>query len=255
MAASPVLPASPEPIPDGAPLSEGARIVDTFIAPSKTFTDLRRNASWWAPFLVMTIISTIFVYTVGQKIGFRKVAETQVQASPKQSAQLDNLPTDQREQQMQQRTKGTRVISYIVPLFVLVFWLIIASALFATFKFVAGADVSFKVSYAIVAFAGLPLALKSLLATIAVLAGASGDSFSFQNPIATNPGFLLNPADSAFLYSLASAFDIFMLWTLVLTALGFTYVSRVKRGTAFVIVFGWWLILTLIGAGLAGMFS
>ena len=256
MAASPLPPFAPTaPVTTSAPLSEGARIVNTFVAPSKTFTDLRRNAGWWAPFLLMAVVSTAFVYTVGQKIGFRKVAETQVQMSPKQSAQLDTLPADQREQQMQQRTKGTLMVSYIAPLFVLVFWVIIAGALFATFKFAAGADVSFKIAFAIVVFAGLPQVLKSLLATIAVLAGVSGDSFSFQNPIATNPGFLLNPADSAFWYSLASAFDIFMIWTLVLTALGFTYVSKVKRGTAFFIVFGWWLLITLLAAGLAGMFS
>jgi hypothetical protein len=255
LAASPVLPASPEPVPDAPPLSEGARIVNTFIAPSKTFTDLRRNASWWGPFLLLAVVSTLFVYAVGQKIGFRKVTETQVQMSPKQATQLDNLPADQREQQLQQRTKVTRIVSYIVPLFVLVFWVIITAGLFATFKFVAGSDVSFKVAFAIVAFAGLPQVLKSLLATIAVLAGVSGDSFSFQNPIATNPGFLLNPADSPLLYSLASSLDIFIIWTLALTALGFTYVSKVKRGTAFVIVFGWWLLFTLLGAGMAAMFS
>ncbi len=243
------------PTSEPAPLSEGARMVNTFIAPSKTFTDLRRNASWWAPFLLMVVISTAFVYTVGQKIGFRKVTETQIQMSPKQAAQLDNLPADQREQQIQTRATGTKVISYIVPLFLLLFWLIIAAALFATFKFAAGVDVSFKVSYAIVVYAALPQMLKSLLATITVVAGASPDSFSFQNPIATNPGYLLNPADSVFLYSVASAFDIFMIWTLALTAIGFTRVSKVKRGTAFAIVFGWWLIITLIGAGVAAKFS
>src|SRR6202035_2828190 len=112
MAAAPLPPMS-APAPELAPLSEGARIVNTFIAPSKTFTDLRRNASWWAPFLLMAVVSTAFVFTVGHKIGFRKVAETQVQMSPKQATQLDNLPADQREQQMQQRTKGTLVVSYI----------------------------------------------------------------------------------------------------------------------------------------------
>jgi uncharacterized membrane protein YccF (DUF307 family) len=32
-------------------------------------------------------------------------------------------------------------------------------------------------------------------------------------------------------------------------------VSKVKRGAAFFIVFGWWLLITLLAAGLAGMFS
>ncbi|MGB9074551.1 MAG: hypothetical protein WCC22_18090, partial [Terriglobales bacterium] len=36
-------------------------------APSKTFTDLRRSAAWWAPFLITVIFSVAFVYVVDQK--------------------------------------------------------------------------------------------------------------------------------------------------------------------------------------------
>ncbi len=255
MAAAPVLPVSPAPTPEPAPLSEGARIVNTFIAPSKTFTDLRRNASWWAPFLLMVVISTIFVYTAGQKIGFRRIAENQMQTQPKQQARLDQLPADQREQRMEGAAKFTQVLSYFFPLITLVIWLIITTALFATFKFAAGADVSFKVSWAIVIYSALPLMVKSLLALLSVVAGMNPDSFSFQNPVATNPGYFMNAAENVFLYSVASALDIFMIWTLALTAIGFTCVSKVKRGTSFAIVFGWWAVFTLAGAALAGAFS
>lgn len=254
MAAAPVLPASPAPAPD-APLSEGARIIDTFIAPSKTFTDLKRNASWWAPFLLMLVISTIFVYSAGQKIGFRKIMENQMEAQPKAQARLEKLPADQRETQMAAGAKFTGVISYVFPVITLVIWLIIATALFATFKFAAGADVSFKVSFAIVVYSALPLMMKTLLALVSVVAGMSPDSFSFQNPVATNPGYFMNPSDNVFLYSLASGVDIFMIWTLVLTAIGFTCVSKVKTGTSYAIVFGWWAFFTLAGAALAGGFS
>jgi Yip1 domain len=255
VAAAPLPPVASPSSPEAAPLSEVARIINTFIAPSKTFTDLRRSAMWWAPFLLMAIISTAFVYAVDQKIGFRKVTENQVQMSPKQSAQLDNMPADQREQQMQQRTTGTKFISYFFPAVTLIIWLIIATVLFATFKFAAGADVTFKASLAIVIFAALPGALKTLLAMASVLAGMSPDSFSFQNPVATNPGYFLNPADNVFLYSILSSLDIFLIWTLILTAIGFMSVSKVKRGTAFAIVFGWWVLFTLIGAGLGAKFS
>jgi len=255
MAAAPLPPVAPSPAAQTAPLSEGARIVNTFIAPSKTFTDLRRSAMWWAPFLLMAIISVAFVYAVGQKIGFRKVTENQIQMSPKQSAQLDNMPADQREQQMRARTIGTQYVSYFFPAITLIIWLIVATVLFATFKFAAGADVTFKVSLAIVIFAALPGALKTLLAIGSVLAGMSPDSFSFQNPVATNPGYFMNPADNIFLYSIMSSLDIFLIWTLVLTAIGFTCVTKVKRGTAFAIVFGWWVLFTLAGAALGAMFS
>ena len=254
MAAAPLPPLS-VPTPEPAPLSEGARIVDTFIAPSKTFTDLRRSAAWWGPFLLMVIVSTIFVFSVGQKIGFRKVTENQLQMAPKQSAQLDSLPADQRERQMQQRATGTKYVSYFFPVLTLIIWIIIASVLFATFKFGVNAQISFKTSLAIVVYAGLPLMLKTLLATVSILAGMSPDSFSFQNPVATNPGYFMNAADNVFLYSVASAFDIFMIWTLVLTAIGFTCVSKVKSGTAYAVVFGWWIVFTLAGAAIGAAFS
>ena len=256
MAAVPTPPAATAPIPEAAPaLSEGARIINTFIAPSKTFTDLRRSAAWWAPFLLMCIVSVIFVYTAGQKIGFRKIMENQMQAQPKAQARLEQLSPDQRERQLDVGAKFTAVISYAFPVLTLIIWLIIATVLFATFRLVAGADVSFGVSLAIVVYAALPLMLRSLLAMLSVLAGINPDSFSFQNPVATNPGYFLNPADGVFVYGLATAVDIFMIWTLVLTAIGFTCVTKVKKGTSFAIVFGWWAILTLAATGLGAAFS
>lgn len=253
MAAAPVLPASPA--PTTASLSQATRIINTFIAPSKTFTDLRRSAAWWAPFLLMVVISTAMVYTAGQKIGFRKIMENQMQAQPKAQARLENLPADQREQQLEQGTKVTKVISYIFPGVTLAIWLLIALFMWATFKVAVGADVSFGVSLAVVVYAALPLMLKTLLAMISILVGMSPDSFSFQNPIASNPGYFMNPADGVFLYSLATGVDIFMIWTLVLTAIGFTCVSKLKSGTAYAVVFGWWIVLSLGGAALGAALS
>ena len=46
-----------------------------------------------------------------------------------------------------------------------------------------------------------------------------------------------------------------MIWTLVLTAIGFSSVSKVKRSTALLIVFGWYLIFVLASTGLGAAFS
>jgi Yip1 domain len=248
-------PAIPTPTPETAPLSEGARLVNLFIAPAKTFTDLRRSASWWAPFLLLCVMSLAFVYTVDQKIGFLKVAENQIQASPKAAQRIEQLPADQRNHAVQRQAAIVRNISYGYPVVILLWNLIIAAILFATFKFAASSDAKFKTSLAIVMYASLPLVVKTLLATISVAAGASADSFTFQNPVATNPGYFLTPADSPFLYSLATAIDIFMIWTLIVTAIGFTSVSKVKRSTALAIVFGWYFVFALGGAGFGALFT
>ena len=88
--------AATTPVPEVAPLSEGARIINTFIAPSKTFADLRRSAAWWAPYLLLFISTLLFAYVVDQKIGFHQVVENQIQASPKATQRMEQMPPDQR---------------------------------------------------------------------------------------------------------------------------------------------------------------
>ena len=238
--------------PDAAPMSEGARIINTFIAPSKTFTDLRRSAAWWAPFLLMALVSVAFVYTVDKKVGFRKVSDNQVEMSPKASARMDQMNKVDREQAMQRQAKFTGYISYAFSAIILIWYLIVTVILFVTFKFGASAnDLTFSRTYAVVIYAALPQIIKSLLAIGSLMAGVSPDGFTFQNPVGTNPGFFMSPNDSPFLYSIATSLDIFMIWTLVLAAIGLSCISKLKRSTAMFGVFGWYVVLTLIGAGFA----
>jgi hypothetical protein len=91
-----------------------------------------------------------------------------------------------------------------------------------------------------------------LLAIASIMAGVSPDGFTFQNPVGSNPGFYLTPGEiSPFLYSVASSLDLFMVWTLVLAAIGLTCVSKLKRSTAFFGVFGWYFVMILLGGAVA----
>lgn len=243
-------PAIGAPTPQSAPLSQGARVVNTFVAPSKTFTDIRRSASWWLPFVVLVIFGYAFIYTVQQKVGFRQVAEVQLQMSPKQEAQVEQMPPAQRESNMNLRANITKYIAYSIPATILIFDLIVGLVLFGTFKLAAGADdLSFKATFAVIMFASLPTILKNVLAIISLLAGASTDSFNIQNPVATNAGYFISP-NLHFLYRIGSAADIFIIWTLILTAIGLSCVSKLKRSTAMFGVFGWYILVTLVGAAL-----
>ena len=248
MAADPLPPLSgPVPTPEAAPLSQGARLVDTFIAPSKTFTDLRRNAQWWLPFLLMTVVGWGLVYVSEQKIGVQKMVENELQARPRAEARYEQATPEQRQKQV----TVTGIVYYIaIPVFTLVIWLVMAGLQFGTFKFGANADISYSKSLAVVVYAGLPMVLRHLLAIVSVLAGASADGFTLNNPVASNPAYFMNAADSPFWYFLASQMDIFLLWTLALTAIGFATTGKVKMGTSFAIVIGWWVVITLTFAAI-----
>jgi hypothetical protein len=247
--------ATPQPTPEVKPLSEPERIADTFIAPSKTFNDLRRSAAWWGPFVVLTVMSLLFVVVVDQKITFRKAVENQIQLSPKAADRIEKMPPADRERTMQQQTTVTRFISYGYAVVILVWNALIAAVLFATFKLGLSADINFKRAYATVMYASLPLVIKTALAIIAVMAGVNTDSFTFQNPVATNPGYFLNAAENHVLYSLGTALDIFMIWTLVITAIGFSTNTKVRRGTALGVVFGWYVLFVLVSTAIGAAFS
>lgn len=238
-----------------APLSEGQRLINVFFAPSKTFTDLRRNASWWAPFLIIAIVSVMFIYVVDQKVGFLKVVENQIQLQPKQADRLDRLPADQRDKVMAQQVTITKLISYTVPFIALVLYAIFAGVLLATLKFGASADLTYKPLFALIVYTRLPQVLTTLLAILSLLAGASSDAFNIQNPAATNPGYFIGPDGSQVLRALLSPLDVFTLWTLILTSIGITCISKVKRGTAFAVVFGWFAVVVLARVALAAATS
>ena len=238
-----------------APLSEIQRIVNTFVAPRKTFTDLRRSAAWWGPFLLMVVVSLVFVYVGDQKVGFRKIFENQLQTQPKQAERIESLPADQREKVIQQQTTITKVVSYIFPAITLIIWLVMAGVLYATVKFAASADVKFSAVFALLIYAALPGLFKALLAIFSLLAGVSTDSFTFQNPVATNPGYFIDPAGSSVLRAFLSSFDVFTIWTLVLVSIGLTCIAKVKSGTAYAIVFGWFAVTVLLGTGIAALFA
>ncbi len=64
-----------------------------------------------------------------------------------------------------------------------------------------------------------------------------------------------DPSGSAVLRALLTPLDIITIWSLVLVAIGITCISKVKRGTAFGVVFGWFAVYVLGKVAFAALFS
>lgn len=245
--AAPVLPV------ETPALSEAERVVDTFVAPAKTFTDLRRSSNWIVPFLLLCVVSIALVVVVDKKLGMEKVVENQLALQPKQANALDQLTPEKRAAQMQTIIKFNRIAAYGYPVLLIIILAIVAAVLMATFNFGLGAEATFNQSLAVCMYASLPGILKALIAMLVIAIGG-GEAFTFQNPVASNLGGLVDPS-SHFLYSVAVSLDIITIWTLVLTGIGFSCITKVKRGTALGVVFGWWALVVLAGAGIGAAFS
>jgi hypothetical protein len=223
------------------PLSQAARVVDTFVAPSKTFADIRRSASWWLPFLLMVIVSVFFTSAVGKQVGFETIAHQQIEKNHFAADQINSLPRDQQAVAYQKAGQRTKIVSYFSPLLILLFAAIISLLWWASLNFGLGARTKYSQIFAIGMYAGLPKLLIYLLAAVLLYAGVGLDNFDMQNPVGTNLGYYL-PATSPALRVAGSFFDIFGLWSLALAVLGTAIVAQKKPSQTAIVVVGWWIV-------------
>jgi len=253
MSAAPVL-SMPSPEPAQPRLSEWQRLVNVFVNPSRTFTDLKRKPSWWAPWLILAITSVIFVSVVGNKIGWERVTENQIRLDAKAVERMEKLPAEERARRMEISTTITKGFAYASPVLLLVVAAIVAAVMMGSFNFGAGAEIGFGVSMAVVMYSFLPGILKTPLTLISVLAGTDPEGFNIRNPVATNLGFFINPVEHPVFHKLASAFDIFAIWTIILMGIGYACVSKLKRSSTVTTVVIWYALITLAGVILAALF-
>jgi hypothetical protein len=237
------------------PLSQIERVVDTFVSPSKTFTDILRNQSWWLPFLLIIVIGYGYIFTVEKHVGWEQVVENQLKLNPSQAEQLANAPADQQASRRAAIVGSYRIFSYGFPVFVLIFWLLGAAVMMGTLNFGFGGQAKLGQLFAVFAYAGLPGIFKSILSIIVLFAGMAPESFNLQNPVGTNLGYYLPPESPKWLISLGSSIDVLTIWTVILLVIGCAIVARIKRSSAAIAVIGWWVVLILVGTAVAAFQS
>jgi hypothetical protein len=233
------------------PLTETQRVVDTFMAPSKTFTDILRKATFWGPLLIMILVSIGYSYSVQQKVGWDKVFENNLHQTPSREEQFDKLSPEQQTTQKTVAAKITAVVAYCYPVIILIFTAIFVLLLWVTANFMFGGSAKFGQLFAVNMYANLVMNLKFLLAIVALFAGLAPDSFLLQNPVGTNIGYYLSTDAPKWLAALCQHIDIFEIWSVLLTGLGVAITAKISRGKAVAAAVGWWLIFVLVGVGFA----
>jgi hypothetical protein len=241
-----------EPAPKG--MSEASRLAGVFFEPSKTFADIAARPTFWVPLILSLVFGLVYMTLFSQRVGWERMIRHQTETSSRAA----QLTPEQRETQIQMGAKFAPVMGYVgilagVPI-VLIVW---GGVLLGIVRGVMSAPIRFKQVFAILCYAGLPGVIFMILA-IAVMFLKSPDDFNMQNPLVFNPGAFLDPATtSKFVYSFASSFDLFRLWTMVLVAFGLKAAGgkQISMGGALTAVFLPWLIWTLCAAMLAGLFS
>jgi len=235
-----------------AGLSQVERVVDVFVAPSKTFTDILRSTSWWLPFLLMVIVTLGSAYSIDKKVTFEAVSEAEIAKSSMGADRINSLPADQRATVMQRQAVITKYTTYASFIFILIFVALEALVLWASFNFGLGAKLTFGQVFAVVMYSALPRLFVGLLSIVLLFAGVGTENFDLRNPVGTNIGYYLT---SPALRAGGAFFDIFGLWCLFLLILGMSIVSKKTMGQSAAVILGWWVLILLLSVGFTAAFS
>jgi len=235
-------------------MSAVARVVGVLFEPTKTFEDIARKPGFVLPWILILLVSLGVTFAIGQHIGWERIVQHQLESG----SRYEQMTPEQRAQGLTIGTKMAPLFGFGAPILgIPIVWLIISAVLLGIVAGIMSAPVKFKQVFAVVAHASVVRVISSIL-TIVVIFLKNPDQFNAQNPLAFNPGAFMDPqTTSKFVYTLASAFDLFTIWQIVLIAIGLKAAAGKKLsfgGALFSVVLPW-AVLVLAGASLAGMFS
>lgn len=248
-----------QPAAEVAPgLSQMQRLTNTFVAPSKTFADIKRgNKSWWLPFILFTVLTYIFFYAITTKVTWGTVADNMVRMNPKAEERMSQLTPEQKEMQMKGMRYGTEYVFAASPLlFGLGFTAVLSAILLGTINFGFGGKATFGSVFAVCMYAFLPWVIRTILGVIVLYSGMAPESFNLNTPAPTSIGAFLAPQDTNLaLYTLATWIDFTTIWCFVLLGIGLATVAGVKRSSGYIVAFGWWALALIVSVGYAAATS
>ena len=241
-----------------AGMSEFSRLTGVFFEPAKTFEDIARRPAFWAPLLLLIVAGVVFTMMMSQRVGWERLIRQQAEMNPRAQQRMENAPPEQRERIARLQQTMAPVLAYAAAVLGRpVGYLIVAAILLGIVRGTMSAPIRFGQVFAILAYACMPDLIQTVLKTL-VMYIKNPDDFNAMNPLAFNPAAFMDPVGgSRFLYTLALSLDLFTIWKILLIAVGLHAAAprKLSFGGALTAVVLPWAILTLAGAGVAGLFS
>jgi hypothetical protein len=245
---------APPPAEEQLPDSFLDRVIGIFISPGQAFKSIVARPDFIRPMMVAIVGSVALVEAMLGKIGAGRIIRQSLEASGKAA----QMTPDQLDLAVHRVAPFTAVIMHVSGVLYIPIYLV---ALAAIGLFIAnvifGVSVDFRTVVSVVSYASLVLQLGVILGLVMVFFGDPAH-FNPENVVPTTVGFFLNPRDtSKAIYVLASSFDVFRIWFIVLSSIGISAATGKKVGAAAILLsyFGLWVLYVAGRAGLAAAMS
>ena len=220
-----------------ASMSFAQRIVNIFVAPSKVFQFLAGKPLWMAPLILMTVYSAALNLAVVSTSAGEAALREQIMQNPRAASMSP-------EQMGQALAIGKTFAGVGVLIGVPVITFIGAGILYLLFSIVLGGEGTFKQTLAVYAHTGLIYLVTGIVGTSIVLAKGS---FKSSTSLAAFLPFL---EESSFVYKFLQGLDLFIIWQLAVASIGMAIIHRMTTKKAATAIFGAYLVIVLIIAGI-----
>lgn len=226
-----------------------------FLEPAETFRQIREKPNWLLPMLATIVVAAVSSAVIVDRIGLETIIRNQVAGS----ARAQELSEEQVDEIVEKAVERpvVKIFLYATPVMGPIFLVLVCASLFMLGLYLMAGEAKFAKVFSVnahtfffyyVVYSGLSL--------IVVLLAQEPESIDLQNPLYSNPGFVVSRKDSPALYSLMSSLDVITFYHMFLLGLGLSTVTeRVSFRTALGVVCVFWFIFVLGKMGLAAAFG
>jgi Yip1 domain len=235
--------------------SSAGRLIGVLVSPVKTFRSITARPTWAAALVALLIVTTLVGVLANQRIDkndMRQMVRERIEKSRGGQA-----TPEQMEQAMVVTEKMSSVTRWLIPLFAVVIYLVVAALFFGAFHFFGGSDIPYKTSFAVTLHSFLPGLVAGLLTLPVILSREHVNLKAAQsgNLLASNLGAFAPESLGTAARSLLSSLDFFALWSVVLLVIGYRISAKVSTATAATVVVVLWALYVAAKVGLAALFT
>jgi hypothetical protein len=234
-----------------------SRFIGTLFWPNETFADVNREPRWLAPIVVAMVVAFFSAVVWNQRIAVNwdQVIRDRYASSGRAEPSAEMI--------QQQAGMAKRVFGYtpiINALLTPLIYLALAAA-FAVGLTLMEAQTTYKKILAVVAWSACCVDILLAIAMTAVLLlrpPANVDPAMLTGVMATSLEFFLSASTGPALKALASSFDIFTIYFLILLVIGFARIggsAKITRSATAFIVFAEWGLWIAVKVGWFALFG
>lgn len=228
-----------------------ARFFGVFTSPGKTFASIARfpGRDWLFPVGLAVVISLTFGLVASSKVD----VDQAVAKAMEQVEKRGDIPEEQRVQIEEMQRKGMEFFAKkMLPIFTAVapiLIVLIVSGLWHGIAAAFGVKTTYRRALTGAAYAQSINILKGAVALPIMLSRPTLDLEQMGSIVKSNVGAFLSADASPVFRALATTWDVFDFWTLVVSVIAVSHVTRFKTAGAVAVVLTLWFLYVCFAVG------